>query len=270
MAAAILATALIGGSLKIIHLTNLRLAAVGHCFHGRDPYRRLQFVIADINARHSDAAFVLITGDLACYGEIAAYQALLQGLNRLNLPFHFVLGNHDDRAQFRKVFPSVPVDDNGFVQKVIETPAGRFVFLDTNQPGIPVDWLCGQRLKWTNKVLTESAGCPVYLALHHPPRPFGMRCMDVVAGSQQKALKNIIARHGNVQHLFFGHIGRPANSYWSGIPYSTHRGLSEQFAPYFSGVDGKPETHEPPSYAVVEIAADATTVRLQELGGMRT
>lgn len=264
-----LATALKGGSLKIIHLTDLHLAAIGRGLHGRDQYKRLQFAIADINARHSDAAFVLITGDLAYDGELAAYEVLLQGLNQLSIPFHLVLGNHDNRALFRKVFPSVPVDGNGFVQKVIDSPAGRFVFLDTNQPGIPIDWLCVQRLQWADKALTESAGCPVYLALNNPPQSRGLRCMDVISGSQQKALRNIIARHGNVRHLFLGHVGQPAKSCWNGIPCSTHRGLNHQAARDFSGVNGRPETHMPPSYAVVEIASDATTAHVHKLGGMR-
>ena len=60
-------------TLKFIHLTDPHLLAPGRALHGTDPTWRLRRAVASINAEHAEAAFVVITGDLADRGEPAAY-----------------------------------------------------------------------------------------------------------------------------------------------------------------------------------------------------
>lgn len=250
--------------MKFVHLTDLHLVPFGRRLYGLDPNERLRLAIADINRAHSDADFVLITGDLVHHGELAAYQALKEGLLNLALPYHLLLGNHDNRDIFRQAFPHVPVDQYGFVQKVLDTSEGVFVFLDTNQPGTHAGWLCGDRLTWVDSTLAQYSDRPVYLVLHHPPLPLGIRCMDIIALTQQKALEDILVKHGNVRHMFFGHVHRPIHGTWKGIPFSVHRGLNHQVALTFGEAEGIPGTHEPPAYAVVTVQGTTTIVHVHD------
>ena len=40
-----------------------------------------------------------------------------------------MVGNHDDRGHLRRFFPDTPVDEDGHLQSVIDTPVGRLVLL---------------------------------------------------------------------------------------------------------------------------------------------
>jgi 3',5'-cyclic AMP phosphodiesterase CpdA len=253
-----------GGSMKLIHLTDLHLVPHGGHLYGLDPNERLRLAITDINAQHADAAFVLITGDLAHRGEPAAYEALRGALNELKPPYHLLLGNHDNREVFRAVFPDTPVDDHGFVQRIVETPVGAFILLDTNEPGTHGGRLCRRRLGWLKDALSVCAGRSAYLAMHHPPLLLGLPCMDDIALQDPEALAAIVGGHGNIRHLFFGHVHRPVHGTWNDIPFSTHRGLNHQVALSFEPAEGIPGTHEPPSYAVIALGSANTIVHVHD------
>jgi 3',5'-cyclic AMP phosphodiesterase CpdA len=134
--------------LKFIHLTDTHLVTPGQALYGTDPKWRLQRALAAINERHGDSRFMVVPGDLAHWGEPAAYGALSECLGQLRMPVHLLIGNHDDRAAFSTAFPAAPRDGNGFVQLALQTPAGLFVMLDTNEPGTHAGRLCTARLDW--------------------------------------------------------------------------------------------------------------------------
>jgi len=250
--------------MKIIHLTDLHLVTPGQRLYGLDPHARLLAAIDDINASHTDTDFVLITGDLAHHGEAAAYEALKAAVNRLALPYHLLLGNHDDRAAFLRVFPETAVDDGGFVQGSVTTPGGTFIFLDTHEPGTHEGSLCEARLAWLDRTLANLQGGPAFLALHHPPLPLAIPAMDILALRQGREVAAILKRRGNVRHIFFGHVHRPIHGTWHGIPFSTLRGLNHQVAMHFDVQSGIPGSHEPPAYAIILIDDASVVVHVHD------
>ena len=116
--------------MKFIHVTDLHLVPEGELLWGLSPVETLDACLADIARHHADAAFVAVTGDLAERGEVAAYQLLKDRLAGLALPAVLLLGNHDDRANFRSVFSDTPLDRGGFVQQARAAHGGVFLFLD--------------------------------------------------------------------------------------------------------------------------------------------
>jgi len=244
--------------MKFIHLTDLHLVPPPRSLYGLDPQARLRAAIADINAHHGDAAFVLVTGDLAHHGDAAAYSALKDQLATLAQPCHLLLGNHDDRAVFLRAFPSAAVDDHGFVQGIVEMSVGFLVCLDTHEPGTHAGRLCERRLSWLERTLSVLRDETVFLAMHHPPLLLALPAMDVLALQERDAFAGIVARHGRVRHMFFGHVHRPVHGAWLGIPFSTQRGLNHQVALHAGAQTGIPGSHEPPAYGIVLI--DDTSV----------
>ena len=85
---------------------------------GSIPPERLAAAVDRINRDHPDISFVIVTGDLAHWGEDAAYENLASVLARLNAPTILLMGNHDKRDPFGRYFPGVPRDEAGFVQSV--------------------------------------------------------------------------------------------------------------------------------------------------------
>lgn len=58
----------------------------------------------------------------------------LRHLGNLPMPVRLLLGNHDDRANFRDVFAEASVDDFGFIQSMLDVPARRFLSSIPNGP----------------------------------------------------------------------------------------------------------------------------------------
>jgi len=253
--------------MKFIHLTDPHLVPRGCRLYGLDPNERLRAAIADINAHHRDAEFVLITGDLAHHGEAAAYNALRQALDVLAVPWHLLIGNHDDRAVFKAMFPEVPVDEHGFMQTVIESSAGPFVLLDTHDAGTHEGRLCSSRLGWLDRTLTSLRGQDVFLAMHHPPLMLNLPAMDHLGLAGRDDLAGLLERHRNIRHIFFGHVHRPVHGAWQGVPFSTQRALNHQVALHFDEQprDCIPGSHEPPAYAVALISDGSVVIHVHDL-----
>lgn len=250
--------------LKIIHLTDTHLVEKGTRLYGLDPHERLKLAIADINRTHGDAHAVFITGDLTNWGEPEEYQAIADALAPLTVPLHLLLGNHDNRANFQAAFPDARCDANGFIQSIVETDQGRMILLDTLQEGTHAGWLCENRLNWLGDQLSEASGA-IYLFMHHPPFDIGISGMDQIGLVQKTEFEAVIAPYkSRIRQIFFGHVHRPINGEWLGIPFSTLYGTNHQV-----WLDTEPHEksdlefcYESPCYGVVLIDAQKTLIHM--------
>jgi Icc protein len=248
-----------------IHITDLHILPAGETNYGLDPAERLRMAVRSIAERHgpgsaAPAAFVIATGDLTHHGQPEAYAQLREILEGLPLPFHLMLGNHDERDHFRAAFPDQGVDEDGFVQRAIETEAGLFLLLDTKTPGTHAGALCEKRLAWLAARLAESEGA-VFLFLHHPPMPVGIAQMDRIQMMHAAELAAVLAPHQpRIRHMFHGHLHRPLAGSWRGIPFSSIRGTAHQVALDLSERGTVPGSHEPAAYALVRVSDDAVIV----------
>lgn len=251
--------------LKFIHLTDTHLLALGRSIYGTDPAWRLERAIQSINAHHGDAAFVMITGDLAHWGEPAAYDALAEKLGQLHPPVRLAIGNHDDRVAFRTRFADTPATPNGFVQYAFDAGGLRHVVLDSNEPGVSWGVFCEQRAAWLASELESSGQSPVHVYIHHPPFAVGIPSMDRISLLDATPLRNVLLHHrARIRHLFFGHVHRPMAGSWMGIPLSTVRGTNHQVALRLDDTDQIAGSHEQPQYAVVLADAEKTVVHLHD------
>ena len=97
--------------MKFVILTDTHFVARGRKLYGLDPAERLAAAVDRINRDHPDISFVIVTGDLAHWGEDAAYENLASVLARLNAPTILLMGNHDKRDPFGRFFPGVTRDE---------------------------------------------------------------------------------------------------------------------------------------------------------------
>ncbi|MER9655878.1 phosphodiesterase [Mesorhizobium sp. M0152] len=247
--------------MKIIQLSDPHLMTPGGLLYGSDPLARLEACLADIGKNHADADLVVISGDLTNDGERAAYAALREKLTEFGPPWRLMLGNHDDRALFLEMFPEAAAE-RGFVQSVVDGSEGRLVLLDTLDSGHVEGRLCEARLEWLDERLQEAQDRSVLLFMHHPPFRIHMPVLDEVRLADADAFHEILQRHGNVRHIFAGHVHRLIAGSWRGIPVSTLRSTNHQSALDFS--QSWSLGHEPPAYAVILIDADGVIVHFQD------
>ena len=249
--------------MKFIHLTDTHVVGSG-LLYGRDPAERLAEAVASINAEHSDAEFVIVTGDMTHWGDADAYARFANEITKLKIPFDLMVGNHDDTPALMHAFPDLPRDENGFVQQVIDTARGRFLLLDTKAPEGHAGAYCDKRCDWLARQL-EAPG-PVYLFMHHPPFEVGIKSMDAIMMHDAEAFHEVISPHtSRIRHLFFGHVHRAIWGTWRGIGYSCMRGLNHQVAlDLQSPVEQIRGNFEPPAYGVVLLGDDQVTVHLHD------
>lgn len=182
---------------------------------------------------------LLATGDLTENGSIASYQTLKMITERLPFPVHFALGNHDHRANFRTVFPDVPVCNTGHVQYAMVHGPLRFVVLDTLEEGHHGGVLSAEQAAWLDETLLEDSR-PTVLILHHPPIESGNGWMteDLSAPWVQR-LAGVVRRHSHIIRMITGHLHRGIVTGWHGTTLAVCPSSAPQVAIDFREIDGE-------------------------------
>jgi 3',5'-cyclic AMP phosphodiesterase CpdA len=171
----------------------------------------LERAVEHLKALRPAPDVVLVTGDLADHGRVDEYERLGAILARLAMPVYVIPGNHDDRANLRRVFDRQPhLGQNGdFIQYTVEDWPLRLVALDTLVPGSDRGLLCAGRLSWLEERLAEAPERPTLIFMHHPPFVTGIGSMDGMGLDGIDALAAVIRRHPQVERVVAGHIHRP-------------------------------------------------------------
>lgn len=243
--------------MKLIHITDLHLVPPGQTLWGLDPFARFDAALNDIAAHHADASLCAITGDLTEKGEAAAYELLKERLARFPIATHLMLGNHDDRANYLKVFGGA--DSSGYVQHAITREGCRLIFLDTLKgPPSSAGLYDAPRREWLRTELAASRGMPVYLFMHHPPFDIGHALMDLIKLEDAEEFARLLLGH-DVRHIFFGHAHRTISGAWNGIGFSALPSLNHQL-PLIGGSIDTVYSDEPPMYAAVTISSGMTVI----------
>ena len=106
-----------------IHLTNN-----GEKIIGLDPVRKLERALDYALSAHGDATQIVFTGDLTHNGSKEEYLNLKTLIQGIDIPITYMMGNHDRRDAFTEIFPSVSLDDNGFLQSSITYDNHKLVY----------------------------------------------------------------------------------------------------------------------------------------------
>lgn len=241
---------------KIIQLSDIHLCPEGERVVGFDPEARLRTVLDAVRREHADADLCLVSGDLTDRGDEASYRRLSALLANFPIPLCLMLGNHDSRTPFRRVFPQAQDDGAGFVQGAIDLGDQRLVFLDTLDEEFPsAGHLCARRLAWLEATLKAEPTTPTMLALHHPPFDLGMEYFRYMLLADGAELEALLDRHPQVVHLAFGHVHVPVFGRRRGRSFSTARGTCHPMLPPFTGM-ATDYVDRPPSYELILFAGE--------------
>lgn len=248
--------------MKIIHISDFHLTAPGERLCGLDPHDRAGRCLDDIARWHDDAAFCVISGDIADKGQVEAYYWLSKRLEGFPLRVFVMTGNHDDREALSNAFPEARRDEDGFLQDAHSTPAGIFLFLDTLKGPVSEGAYCERRRAWLSRQLEHARGRPVWIFMHHPPFDVGIPYMDRIKLEEADAFAQVIEAHQNIRHIFFGHVHRAAYVQWKGISCTSLPGTNHQ-VPLRREAVGAAYSLEPPMYGVVMLDGEVTRVHFE-------
>ena len=238
--------------MKFIHLTDTHiLGREEPSLYGLNPDIMLKRALKSIKKMHSDAKFIVITGDISDNGKKLSYKKLKTIAKKSKIKILPILGNHDCRENFAHYFPEFL--DNGFVQYTRVFDDFAFIFLDTLSVGNPYGELCEERFSWLKEQLERFADCHIYLFMHHHPVECGLFMMDNKANFiSANRFWSLLNRFDNIKHISYGHIHGILHSVKGSITMHSTRSTTFQVA-YLPNRVREFLTNEEPTYAIVTL-----------------
>lgn len=214
--------------LKFLVLSDLHLVEENDTSRGLDTYLRMQKAVDWINTHHADADFCVLAGDLAdtgFEGAVFPYHRLRALVDRMAVPCHITIGNHDRRDTFLNVFGEELRAETGCVDKVVDAKGYRVILLDSAVEGDDhshAGQLSRRQLDWLDARLAEHDG-PVVVVLHHHANPLHVR-VDSIMLEHGDSFARVLKTHADVRQVIAGHVHFTSCGLWHGIPFTTVAG----------------------------------------------
>ncbi|HXF66358.1 MAG TPA: phosphodiesterase [Burkholderiales bacterium] len=195
---------------------------------------------------------VLATGDLADGGSREEYRRLRALLAPLPAPVYLIPGNHDRREELLAEF-----GDHDYLPRrgaplayAVEHHPVRLIALDTVVPEAEGGALDAAQLEWLARALSVAPRRPTLIFMHHPPFATGLGRMDAIGLAPQSAarLREIVARHPQVERIVCGHVHRPIQARWGGTVVSICPSTAYQCRLDLDTGRFEPAPEEPPAY----------------------
>ena len=99
---------------KVLVISDIHLRSKKRNIIGLDPLRQFTEALSHALKKHPDAEHMILIGDMTHSGHVSEYEMLKRATNTYKIPITFMLGNHDNRSNFKKVFPEIPLDNEGY------------------------------------------------------------------------------------------------------------------------------------------------------------
>ncbi|MFK7938739.1 MAG: phosphodiesterase [Roseovarius sp.] len=256
-----------GDTAQLIWLSDLHFEAEGLVL-GHDPRARLEAAIDHINVhyRHPETAMCVITGDLVDTSTPENYAALWHRLDRLQMPWVPLTGNHDTREVYLKHLPQPEGLQDGFAQCVFDLGVAWVICLDSLWDGHDAGLLCDARLTWLEAQLKLCTGRPVLIFLHHPPVPLGLPMLDPDRLSNGAQLMALLGQFPDVRQVCCGHVHRPVVAQAGQITVTSVRSVLYQAPPARPAWDWDSFTPsvEAPDMGIIDITDGQITIQFAE------
>lgn len=247
--------------MKIIHISDIHLTIPGEEMGGLDPHARFRRALKDIVDNHADASRIIVTGDLAHWGERAAYEALKEMIADLPIPVRLMIGNHDNRAMFRAVFPDQPTDAQGFVNHAETINGVRFIYLDSVGERTHAGHFCAARRDWLQAELADCTQARIFL--HHNPMLLGLPAEDKIALCfDDRAPFRALIEHfaDRIDYIHFGHVHAPIHGRYAGVQFASVPSTGNQSLPDLTETELLKGAPMAPAYFVLLMDGPDTTI----------
>jgi Icc protein len=208
----------------IAHVSDPHLLAERSLYGAVDTQDNLRRAMLRLTRLELPPQAIVFTGDLADRAEPKAYVRLREIVEpaaaEIGAQVIWVMGNHDERAQYARELFGEEVLDESPQDRVHDVHGLRVVSLDTTVPGYHHGELTDDQLLWLAEQLAQPAPHGTVLALHHPPIPVPMtRAAELIELHDQHRLAAVV-EGTDVRGVIGGHFHFSSYSTFAGVPVS--------------------------------------------------
>ncbi|KRC61947.1 3',5'-cyclic-nucleotide phosphodiesterase [Agromyces sp. Root81] len=211
----------------LLHISDTHVLAGGGMLYDRvASERHLQTLFEEFEASGGRPEAIVFTGDLADKGEPDAYDRIRRIVDpvaeRLGAQVIWVMGNHDDRAAFRRgLLGEAAGGSRGArpVDRVDDVDGLRVITLDSTVPGHHHGEIAPAQLDWLAEELSMPAPHGTILAMHHPPVPSVLDLAVAVELRDQGGLAEVV-EGSDIRSIIAGHLHYSSTATFAGVPVS--------------------------------------------------
>ena len=253
--------------MKLLHLSDPHIEP--NMLHGIDSQLRFKKALEHIKINHFDSDLFVISGDITHFGSKDAYKIFLEIIKKVDLPKNLfpklIIGNHDNRENFKQYFTETKTDENGFIQYSETFENKFFIFLDTNEPQTDSGYICEDRQRWFKNELEKGKDKSIYIFMHHNPLALANNSSDKIGLVQKNEFEKILLKYNkNIKHLFFGHQHITVSGQYLGITFSSPRSTWSPLVSNFSNKYRLGTANTDPNYNVVLIKENSLVVHSED------
>lgn len=243
-----------------VHLSDTHLVADPQLEQrGVNPYMHLWRAFTQIRHLTPPPACVIITGDLINDDNPQSYGHLKALTSQLSMPVYYALGNHDLRQPFRRILLNEDPPSAAPYYYTFRVGGYRGIVLDSLVAGEVGGAIDPTQLAWLAQTLAEEPTRPTLVFVHHPPTLTGLPQFDQHVLANREAFLEVVATHGQVRRVFFGHVHMPMQLSVRGLLCTSVPSTCYQFRDLSVT---PPDASGPPGYGVVTLNDDWVCSRI--------
>ncbi|RRJ82337.1 3',5'-cyclic-AMP phosphodiesterase [Aestuariirhabdus litorea] len=193
---------------------------------------------------------LLLTGDLAQDGTPDSYRLLRERIAPLNVPSHWICGNHDNALAMAEALADQPQT----LSKRIVMGSWQLLMLHSQVEGEVGGALAEAELELVERSLRAFKGHSL-ICMHHHPLAVGSQWMDRIAIANQQQLWERLALAQGQVILLCGHVHQHQERRHQGVTLLTTPATCFQFAPLS---DSFGVTEEMPGLRTLELYDDGS------------
>lgn len=229
--------------------------------NGSNSYQNLKMVIDNIIKLEPKQDLIVVSGDLSQDCTFESYHHLLNILNKTQIKYYLLPGNHDNVDVINKVFEYNWVKDN--VDYFLELNGWLFYMIDTSVYPEDSGELSPLQLEKLNAVLNKNKQKPTIIFMHHHPLFINSIWIDRMILKRATEFNKLIELNRQVKAVLFGHIHQVYENNLNGAFYASAPSTCYQVLPNTEMFTIEKLT---PGYRVIEIDEDKLSSKVIWLG----